>query len=140
MGLLGEKNTSFISASSQCFSCIVTRSCGDAQIEDERAYDVITPLASPAPQPSGHHQQYQSHQTSPPYSTMTKCCTICSKPRDILVRCQIDETQKWHFVCPGACWKSVSGGIEDAKGMQDQYPHYRYGGMVSLQHGKSSRK
>ncbi|KAI2482048.1 hypothetical protein Ptr902_04815 [Pyrenophora tritici-repentis] len=60
---------------------------------------------------------------------MTKSCTICSKPRDVLVRCQIDDTQKWHFVCPGACWKSVSGGIEDAKGMEDEYPHYRYGGM-----------
>lgn len=48
------------------------------------------------------------------------------------MRCQIDETQKWHFVCPGACWKSVSGGVEDAKGMQDEFPHYRYGGMVSL--------
>ncbi|KAL1797825.1 hypothetical protein ACET3X_004431 [Alternaria dauci] len=41
----------------------------------------------------------------------------------------IDESQKWHFVCPGTCWKSVSGGIEDAKGMQDEYPYYRYGGM-----------
>jgi hypothetical protein len=63
---------------------------------------------------------------------MTKPCTLCSKPRDVLVRCQIDESQKWHFVCPGTCWKSVSGGVEDAKGMQDQYPYYRYGGMVSL--------
>jgi len=62
---------------------------------------------------------------------MTKSCTLCSKPRDVLVRCQIDESQKWHFVCPGACWKSVSGGVEDAKGMQDEYPYYRYGGMVS---------
>jgi len=60
---------------------------------------------------------------------------MCSKARDVLVRCQIDETQKWHFVCPGVCWKSVSGGIEDAKGVQDEYPHYRYGGMVSFLEG-----
>ncbi|KAF7678593.1 hypothetical protein GT037_003974 [Alternaria burnsii] len=60
---------------------------------------------------------------------MTKSCTLCSKPRDVLVRCQIDESQKWHFVCPGTCWKSVSGGVEDAKGMQEEYPYYRYGGM-----------
>ncbi|CAC9892480.1 hypothetical protein D6D02_09168 [Aureobasidium pullulans] len=60
---------------------------------------------------------------------MTKNCTLCSTPRDVLVRCQIDESAKWHFVCPGACWKSVSGGVEDARGLNDQYPHYRYGGM-----------
>jgi hypothetical protein len=47
------------------------------------------------------------------------------------VRCQIDESAQWHFVCPGACWKSVSGGVEDAKGLEGQFPWYRYGGMVS---------
>jgi hypothetical protein len=62
---------------------------------------------------------------------MTKPCTLCSTPRSILVRCQIDDTQKWNFVCPGACWKTVSGGVEDARGLEDMYPHYRYGGMVS---------
>ncbi|KAF2683795.1 hypothetical protein K458DRAFT_452485 [Lentithecium fluviatile CBS 122367] len=50
---------------------------------------------------------------------MTKPYTLCSTPRSILVRCQVDSTQQWHFVCPGACWKSVSGGVEDARGMQD---------------------
>lgn len=63
---------------------------------------------------------------------MTKSCTLCSTPRDILIRCQIDETAKWHFVCPGACWKSVSGGVEDARGLEGKYPYYRYGGMVRL--------
>lgn len=62
--------------------------------------------------------------------TMAKSCTICSTPRPVLVRCQIDDTQTWHFVCPGACWKSVSGGVEDAKGLKEQFPWYRYGGMV----------
>ncbi|KAF1957684.1 hypothetical protein CC80DRAFT_48975 [Byssothecium circinans] len=60
---------------------------------------------------------------------MAKDCTLCSKPRDVLVRCQLGETQQWHFVCPGACWKSVSGGVEDARGMEGQFPWYRYGGM-----------
>lgn len=59
-----------------------------------------------------------------------KECTLCHNPRGILVRCQIDESGKWNFVCPGKCWTSVSGGVEDAKGFQGQYPHYRYGGMV----------
>lgn len=59
-----------------------------------------------------------------------KECTLCHTLRQVLVRCQIDETQQWHFVCPGKCWKSVSGGVEDAKGLEGQYPYYRYGGMV----------
>ena len=59
-----------------------------------------------------------------------KPCTLCGTPRQVLVRCQIDETGKWHFVCPGKCWTSVSGGVEDAKGFKGEHPHYRYGGMV----------
>jgi hypothetical protein len=65
-------------------------------------------------------------------TTMTKLCTLCSTPRDILIRCQTDESQKWHFVCPGSCWKSVSGGVEDARGFEGKFPYYKYGGMVSL--------
>lgn len=60
---------------------------------------------------------------------MPKSCTICGTPRPVLVRCQIDETQTWHFTCPGACWRSVSGGEEDARGYEKEFPHYRYGGM-----------
>lgn len=60
-----------------------------------------------------------------------KPCTICGTPRSVLVRCQIDESGMWHFVCPGKCWTSVSGGVEDAKGFESDHPHYRYGGMVS---------
>jgi hypothetical protein len=61
-----------------------------------------------------------------------KECTLCHTPRGVLVRCQIDESGKWNFVCPGKCWHSVSGGVEDARGFEGQYPHYRYGGMVSI--------
>ncbi|KAH7400640.1 hypothetical protein DE146DRAFT_677389 [Phaeosphaeria sp. MPI-PUGE-AT-0046c] len=60
---------------------------------------------------------------------MPKSCTLCHHPRPVLVRCQIDESAQWHFVCPGTCWKSVSGGVEDAKGLEGEYPYYRYGGM-----------
>lgn len=62
----------------------------------------------------------------------SKQCTICHTPRPVLVRCQIDESAQWHFVCPGKCWKSVSGGVEDAKGLEGEFPWYRYGGMVCL--------
>ncbi|KAH6647733.1 hypothetical protein BKA67DRAFT_578417 [Truncatella angustata] len=65
---------------------------------------------------------------------MTKPCTLCSTPRQVLVRCTIDESQKWHFVCPGACWKKVSGGVEDAKGLEERFPYYRYGGMWKDRH------
>jgi hypothetical protein len=62
---------------------------------------------------------------------MPKQCTLCGTPRPVLVRCQTDETQKWHFVCPGPCWRHVSGGVEDARGLEGRFPWYRYGGMVS---------
>ena len=60
-------------------------------------------------------------------SDHSKPCTLCSTPRDVLIRCQIDSTSKWHFVCPGKCWTSVSGGVID--GDKSAYPNYRYGGM-----------
>lgn len=60
-----------------------------------------------------------------------KECTLCHTPRGILVRCQIDASATWHFVCPGKCWHAVSGGVEDARGLEGRFPHYRYGGMVS---------
>lgn len=56
----------------------------------------------------------------------SKPCTLCHTSRDVLIRCQIDDALKWHFVCPGKCWKSVSGG--DIDGDAD-HPHYRYGGV-----------
>ncbi|KAK5089023.1 hypothetical protein LTR05_003247 [Lithohypha guttulata] len=63
-----------------------------------------------------------------------KPCTLCGTPRQVLVRCQIDEGAQWHFVCPGKCWKSVSGGVEDAKGFEAEHPYYRYGGMWKNKH------
>jgi len=59
-----------------------------------------------------------------------KPCTLCGTPRPVLVRCQIDANGVWNFVCPGKCWRSVSGGVEDAIGYEAEHPHYRYGGMV----------
>ncbi|OSS45368.1 hypothetical protein B5807_10368 [Epicoccum nigrum] len=58
-----------------------------------------------------------------------KECSLCHTPRQMLVRCQTDATGAWNFVCPGKCWHSVSGGVEDAKGLEGEFPHYRYGGM-----------
>jgi hypothetical protein len=74
-----------------------------------------------------------------PKATMPKSCTLCSIPRTILIRCQVDSTQTWHFVCPGACWKKVSGGVEDAKGLEGEFPWYRYGGMVSYCRGEGMK-
>lgn len=70
--------------------------------------------------------------TSPPEPSPPKTadgkkpCTLCSTPRNVLVRCQIDDSKKWVFVCTGTCWTSVSGGKQD--GTRD-FPHYKYGGM-----------
>ncbi|CAK4030840.1 hypothetical protein AB675_8021 [Lecanosticta acicola] len=63
-----------------------------------------------------------------------KPCTMCGTPRPVLVRCQIDESKTWNFICPGDCWKKVSGGVEDARGFEDEFPHYRYGGMWKNKH------
>ena len=66
-----------------------------------------------------------------------KPCSICSTPRDVLIRCQIDESGEWHFVCPGMCWKDVSGGVIDGDA---QHEHYRYGGMWKNKHAGVSAK
>lgn len=63
-----------------------------------------------------------------------KPCTLCGQSRAVLVRCQIDDSGRWHLICPGKCWKSVSGGQEDARGFEAEYPHYRYGGMWKNKH------
>lgn len=66
-----------------------------------------------------------------------KACTLCEKRRDVLVRCQIDPSERWHFVCPGSCWKGVSGGVIDGT---EQHSYYRYGGMWKNKHEAVSAK
>ena len=62
-----------------------------------------------------------------------KSCTLCQQLRDVLIRCQIDESGRWHFVCPGKCWKQVSGGVVD--GDQDEkHKFYVYGGVWKNKH------
>lgn len=68
-----------------------------------------------------------------------KPCTLCATPRDVLVRCQIDDTGKWHFVCPGKCWKEVSGGVVDGD-KSEAHRWYRYGGMWKNKHEAVSAK
>lgn len=95
-------------------------------------------------------------QPKPPES-YRKPCTLCHKPRDVLVRCQIDESitidpvanedntppalkpGAWHFVCPGSCWKRVSGGVIDGD-LKEGREGYRYGGMWKNKHAGVSAK
>ena len=72
-----------------------------------------------------------------PEKDYRKPCTLCEQPRHVLVRCQIDETRRWHFVCPGSCWKRVSGGVIDG---DDKHKLYRYGGMWKNKHEAVSAK
>ena len=65
-----------------------------------------------------------------------KECDLCHNPKDVLVRCRIDETQKWYFVCTSKCWKEVSGGEIDGPAK----PHYKYGGMWKNKHAGVSAK
>ena len=54
-----------------------------------------------------------------------KPCDLCKKDKDLLIRCMIDDSNKWYMVC-GKCWKKVSGGVVDG---DSNHPHYRYGGL-----------
>lgn len=71
-------------------------------------------------------------------SAYQKACDLCQVPKDVLVRCRIDESLHWYFVCTGKCWKEVSGGIVDGSA---EKPYYVYGGMWKNKHaGVSARK
>lgn len=69
-------------------------------------------------------------------SSHRKTCDLCHSPKDVLVRCRTDETQKWHFVCTSKCWKEVSGGEIDGPSK----PFYLYGGMWKNKHAGVSAK
>ena len=69
-------------------------------------------------------------------SAYNKPCTICQTPRDVLVRCRVDESQTWHFVCPGKCWRNASGGQIDGL----DRPYYQYGGMWKNKHAGVNAK
>jgi hypothetical protein len=73
----------------------------------------------------------------PPPNPHSKPCTLCQRPRDVLVRCQIDKAKKWHFLCTGKCWQQVSGGSADG---DREHPLYRYGGMWKNKHEAVSAK
>jgi hypothetical protein len=45
----------------------------------------------------------------------------------------------WHFVCPGSCWRRVSGGIIDGD-LKEGREGYRYGGMWKNKHAGVSAK
>lgn len=69
-------------------------------------------------------------------SAYRKPCDLCHAPKDVLVRCRIDETQDWHFVCTSKCWKEVSGDVIDGPDHAD----YKYGGMWKNKHAGVSAK
>ena len=77
----------------------------------------------------------QNRSKSP--SAYRKACDLCYTPNDVLVRCQIEKTGAWHFVCTKKCWKDVSGGVVDG---DSDHPHYKYGGMWKNKHAGVSAK
>ncbi|KAF4300918.1 hypothetical protein GTA08_BOTSDO07015 [Botryosphaeria dothidea] len=70
-------------------------------------------------------------------SSHSKPCSHCGALRDVLVRCQIDKSHAWVFICPGKCWRELSGGQIDG---DDEHPNYRYGGMWKNKHDAVSAK
>ncbi|OJD34633.1 uncharacterized protein BKCO1_2100094 [Diplodia corticola] len=73
----------------------------------------------------------------PAPSSHSKPCSHCGVLRDVLVRCQIDESRAWVFICPGKCWRQLSGGRVDGDA---GHPNYRYGGMWKNKHDAVSAK
>jgi hypothetical protein len=69
----------------------------------------------------------------------SKPCSLCATRRDVLIRCQIDESGKWHLICTGKCWKDVSGGVVDGDGAEE-HKFYHYGGMWKNKHEAVSAK
>ncbi|GLC46281.1 hypothetical protein PLESTF_001774700 [Pleodorina starrii] len=59
-----------------------------------------------------------------------KPCSLCGRPRDLLIRCQVDATLSWQMAC-GKCWLEASGGEVDGA---VQKPYYRYGGLWKNHH------
>jgi hypothetical protein len=104
----------------------------ERQIQETR---LDAPQEDTTPVPLGElTKEAPSAQDSNPHS---KPCDMCQRPRDVLIRCQIDETKKWHFVCTGKCWQQVSGGqVEGTR----EHPLYRYGGMWKNKHDAVSAK
>jgi len=70
-------------------------------------------------------------------SASSKPCSLCQRRRDVLIRCQIDETKTWNFICPGKCWYSITGGRTFAS---EHHPHYVYGGTWKNRHAYVSGK
>lgn len=69
-------------------------------------------------------------------SSHRKTCDLCHTPKDVLVRCRIDDTLQWRLVCTSKCWQQVSGGEIDGPGKE----WYQYGGMWKNRHALVSAK
>lgn len=123
--------------SKSAFSYLMMSTYSFSFLQDEMAAlssDKTAELKDEAPkQPSPASSQKRS--TSP--STFRKNCDLCREPNDVLVRCQIDDTATWHFICPKKCWKVVSGGVIDGS---SDHSFYRYGGMWKNKHALVSAK
>lgn len=80
-----------------------------------------------------------ANESTKPDPDHRKPCTLCSKPCNVRIRCQIDQTGQWHLVCPGKCWTAVSGGVVDGDG-DPAHKYYRYGGVWKNKHDAVSGK
>ncbi|KAE8449533.1 hypothetical protein EG329_008142 [Mollisiaceae sp. DMI_Dod_QoI] len=105
----------------------------DGHSQPQSEQDNQATSSNPVTTDSGASESSQKQESSP----HSKPCSICHRPRNVLVRCQIDESRKWNFVCTAKCWQEVSGGKEDG---DKDHPLYRYGGMWKNKHEYVSAK
>ncbi|KAJ1494740.1 hypothetical protein T484DRAFT_2401565, partial [Baffinella frigidus] len=94
-------------------------SSDDARAEDKKTED------RKALKKAAKLQKREKREGRAPETTGQKDCGLCAAPSDLLIRCTVDEAQKWHLVC-GKCWTGASGGVTDGDAA---HPHYRYGGL-----------
>lgn len=104
------------------------------QIPEKDVEEVIPTQASLSQLETSPANQEPGEGEPSPHS---KPCDLCQRSRNVLIRCQIDETRKWHFICTGKCWTQVSGGEVEGDG---KHPFYKYGGMWKNKHEYVSAK
>jgi len=83
-------------------------------------------ITTPNDEAAVHSARKKASKRSASPSSFRKSCDLCHEPNDVLVRCQIDATTTWRFICPRKCWKNVSGGVIDGS---LEHPYYKYGGV-----------
>merc|ERR1711871_313164 len=100
---------------------------GDSVVNGDEEEIVISPKsARKMAKKKAKLERRAKREGSADRSVGTKRCDVCGEDnKNLLIRCQVDESRQWKMVC-GRCWHKVSGGQVDG---DVNHPFYRYGGL-----------